>query len=68
MERASAFVVVRFVAENGKGTIELFDKEESHHLVVESHLRERHLVVGNLINRRGKAESTANDKHQVADT
>lgn len=61
------FVVVRFMAQDGEGAIQLLYEEEPYHLMVEGHLRERHLVVSHLMDAGSKTESPAYNEGQRAD-
>ena len=42
-------VVIRFALDNAARTIELFYENKAHHLVGESHFRERNLFVGTVV-------------------
>lgn len=44
------FVVVRLSLDDGHGAVELFDEDESDHLVGEGHAGEGDFVVGALVN------------------
>ncbi len=47
--RCFLLVVIRFALDNAARTIELFHENKAHHLVGESHFRERNLFVGTVV-------------------
>ena len=47
--RCFLLVVIRFALDNTARTIELFHENKAHHLVGESHFRERNLFVGTVV-------------------
>ena len=58
-------VVVWFATEDGHGAVDLLYKKEAHHLMRESHLTERDLSIGTLIDRLGKAIRSSNHKDHI---
>lgn len=58
--------MIRFAAQNGECAIELFDEDETHHLMRECHLRERYFSIGTLVNFRCKAVWSADNEKQPA--
>ena len=58
-------MVVWFATENSHGAVDLLYKEKAHHLMRESHLTERDLSIGTLIDRLGEAIRTSNYKDYV---
>ena len=47
-----------------ESTIDLFDKEEPHHLMAEGHLRQRDLALCSIVDSLREAIGTANQQHQ----
>ena len=58
-------MMVGFAFQNGEGAIKLLDKDESHHLVAESHGRERHFRVGAVVHLLREAVRPADDENQA---
>lgn len=59
-------VVVRLVFQNRHGAVELFEEKKAHHLVAESQLGKRQLLIGAGVNIGRKSESAANQKNQTS--
>ena len=59
-------MVVRLAAEDGHGAIELFNKQQTDHLVAEGHLAEADFGICALVNCFAKAVRPAYDERQAA--
>ena len=59
-------MVVRLAAEDGHGAIELFNKQQTDHLVAEGHLAEADFGICALVNCFAKAVRPAYDESQAA--
>ena len=59
-------MVVRLAAEDGHGAVELFNKQQTNHLVAEGHLAEADFGICALVNRFAKAVRPAYDERQAA--
>ena len=60
------YVVVGEIVEDGKGTVELLDKDNAYHLVGKGHLRKGYLALGKGVNLGGEAIGTSDDKDETA--
>ena len=60
--------MIGFAAQDGHGTVKLFDKEQPHHLMAECHTGERNLFARTVVDSLGETIWAANDKHQTACT
>ena len=58
-------MVVRLVAQDGEGAVELLDKDEAHQLVGKGHFAQRDLLVGAVIDLLGESVWAAHDEHQA---
>ena len=66
--KGALFVMIGFAAQDGYGTVKLFDKEQPHHLMAECHTGERNLFARTVVDSLRETIWTANDKHQTACT
>ena len=57
-------MMIGFAFQNGEGTIELFDEDQAHHLVAESHGRERDFGIGAVVHLLCEAVWPADDEDQ----
>ena len=57
-------MMIRFALKDCEGTIKLLNEDKPHHLVAESHRRERHLGVGAVVNLLSEAVGATNDENQ----
>ena len=57
-------MMIGFALQNGEGAVKLFNEDESHHLVAESHGRERHFCVGTVVHLLREAVWSADDENQ----
>ena len=57
-------MMVGFAFQNGEGAIKLLDKNESHHLMAESHGRERYFRVGAVIDFLREAVRPTDDENE----
>ena len=58
-------MMIRFAAHDGVGAVDLFDKEEAHHLVREGHLGERDLALRRLIDAGRETVGTTDEEDQA---
>lgn len=60
------FMMIGLPLDDRAGTVYLFRKHESYHLVREGHLRQRQLFVGTGIDGRGEAVGTSHDEDKTS--
>ena len=62
---AGSIMVIRLSADDCESPIDLLNKEQTHHLVAESHLRERYLSLSSLIDTRRKAVRATDEQDKT---
>ena len=58
--------MISLVSDDFKGPVHLFQQDNSHHLVWESHFGEGQLEVSSLADRRRKSQAAADNKDHIA--
>ena len=59
-------MMVGLALDDGAGPVELFDEDETDHLMREGHLGKRYLLVGTSVDGVGETIRTADDKDKIS--
>lgn len=62
----ASFMMIRLSAQYGHGPIDLLYEEQTHHLMIERHLRQGYPRIGTVIDRFRKSVRTSHRKHDPA--